>query len=64
MNEILRPYATFATIFDSERKVKRRFLRPYGRGATRRQKVTILKNRMVRNIQNKIGEDKPLLRAT
>jgi hypothetical protein len=41
MKEILRPYAIFATNFDSERNVNKRFLRPYGRGATRRQKVPI-----------------------
>jgi len=47
MNEILRPYAIFATIADSERKVNRRFLRLYGRGATRRQKVTIFNSRQL-----------------
>lgn len=47
MNEILRPYAIFATIVDSERKVNRRFLRPYGRGATRRQKVTIFNGKQL-----------------
>lgn len=45
MNEILRPYAIFATIVDSERKVNKRFLMAYGRGATRRQKVTIFNGR-------------------
>jgi len=41
MNEILRPYAIFATILDSERNENRRFLRAYGNGATRIQNVTI-----------------------
>jgi len=42
MKEILRPYAIFATIFDSERKLNKRFLTAYGRGNTRIQKVIIL----------------------
>ena len=41
MNEILRPYAILAIMYDSERKVNRRFLIAYGRGETRRQNVTI-----------------------
>ena len=41
MNEILIPYASLATIGLSERKWKKRFLMPYGSGATRMQKVAI-----------------------